>query len=167
MENYKSICWKGHLYLFPSHLIIIASRESLTPYRIPVIFAAISDWITTLPQYPTQDQHQDMAGNSGDVEDLEKADYLEPISPSSPSISSDDSSSTITRLSLSRQRTIPLTDYDLNDKTVLERHRTAASVYENTVGGRPQKPRAPSLFSRITSRLPEEEWPEFGGGKGE
>jgi hypothetical protein len=102
---------------------------------------------------------------------LEKRDSHLPrsASPSSSSTlsTSSDSEDSVSHLSIVRQRTLPNPGYDANDETVLDRQRTATSIYEQTVGGDYfHKQRTPSVFSRITSRTSSEEWPEFGGGKG-
>ncbi|KAI5844157.1 major facilitator superfamily domain-containing protein [Tricharina praecox] len=110
--------------------------------------------------------------SSQDIEKGGPPDKHDPLSryPTSASTASSSSTSVVSRLSLSHQRTAPPRDYDAHDRVVLERLRTATSIYEATVGNDLDKPRSGSVFgpvfSRITSRLPAEEWPEFGGGKG-
>jgi hypothetical protein len=72
---------------------------------------------------------------------------------------------------IARERTAGAPFFDSDDRTVLERQRTAESIYRRTVGeedGAPQRrppTRSASYFSRITSRTPRDDWPEFGGGK--
>jgi len=68
--------------------------------------------------------------------------------------SASSSSSEVSRISITRQQTVPLSNYDPTDPTVLERHRTAASIYENTVGTALKEYTSTSVV-----------WPEFGGGK--
>lgn len=98
------------------------------------------------------------------------------------STSSGDSDPRPSFVPLAGQRTLPPPQPpgEAVDPVVLERQRTAASIYEETVGGgggcgtagdeaggTPTKRRpSVSTFSRPGSRLPPEQWPEFGGGKG-
>jgi DHA1 family multidrug resistance protein-like MFS transporter len=96
---------------------------------------------------------------SSDSKDIEKAELrtTRQISgadrrSSTSSVSS--SASGVSRISITRQQTVPPSHYDPTDPTVLERHRTAASIYENTVG---------SALKEYTSTSTV--WPEFGGGK--
>ncbi|KAA8893399.1 major facilitator superfamily domain-containing protein [Sphaerosporella brunnea] len=97
--------------------------------------------------------------------DVEKSESLPNVPSSSTSTVSSDADS-VSGLSVSRQHTLSPQNYNAHDPTVLDRQRTAATVYEQTVGGKfHPRPRTPSVFSRITSRLTPEEWPEFGGGK--
>lgn len=90
------------------------------------------------------------------------------------STSSGDSDPHLSFVPLAGQHTLPPPQPagEAVDPVVLDRQRTAASIYEETVGGgeaggAPIKRRPPApIFSLAGSCLPPEQWPEFGDGKG-
>ncbi|KAF8243643.1 MFS general substrate transporter [Wilcoxina mikolae CBS 423.85] len=86
--------------------------------------------------------------------DLEKADTAR-----APSTAS--STPTVSRLSLAHQH-----NEDAIDPVMRERQRTAESIYENTVGEvHHTNKHTGSSLSLVSSRIPPEQWPAFGGGK--
>lgn len=93
---------------------------------------------------------------------------------SSPTETIEEDGDVYSIIHIARERTVIAPFFDSDDRTVLERQRTAESIYRRTVGQeagesevaqRRPPTRAASYFSRITSRTPRDDWPQFGGGK--